>query len=125
MNGQQTKWPFWTYDLKRLLPLLALVNQAQGRLQGRMQGLGIQARDHATFQVLTEDVIKSSEIEGENLNADKVRSSLARRLGLDIGALAPPTGETMHTAQCKLFQDHYTARKYTTKHPQQLGSTPK
>lgn len=86
---QQTKWPFWTYDLKRLLPLLALVNQAQGRLQGRMQGLGIQARDHATLQVLTQDVIKSSEIEGENLNADKVRSSLARRLGLDIGALAP------------------------------------
>jgi len=86
---QQSNWPFWTYNLTQLAPLLAQVNQAQGRLQGRMHNLGMQAREHANLQILTQDVIKSSEIEGENLNAEQVRSSLARRLGLEIGALAP------------------------------------
>ncbi len=54
-----------------------------------MTDLGLALRDQATLQVLTEDVLKTSEIEGERLNPDAVRSSLARRLGVDIGALAP------------------------------------
>ena len=85
---QQYNWPHWTYDLKRLARLLAQAHQAQGNLLGRMHDLGIDFRDKASLQVLTEDVLKSSEIEGEKLNADSVRSSLARRLGVDIGALA-------------------------------------
>ena len=56
---------------------------------GRMAELGMTEREQATFQVLTQEVIKTSEIEGERLDMDAVRSSLARRLGLDIGALAP------------------------------------
>lgn len=86
---QQNDWPHWHFDLERLSPLLAQVHQAQGRLHGRMHHLGVGLRDQATLRVLTEDVLKTSEIEGEKLNPDSVRSSIARRLGVDIGALAP------------------------------------
>lgn len=86
---QQTDWPQWRFDLARLSPLLARVHQSQGRLLGRMQHLGISLRDQATLRVLTEDVLKTCEIEGEQLNPASVRSSIARRLGVDIGALAP------------------------------------
>ena len=86
---QQSNWPQWVYDLKRLAPLLGLVHRAQGHLLGRMHDLGLDVRDQATLGVLTEDVLKTSEIEGEKLNPDSVRSSIARRLGVDIGALAP------------------------------------
>ena len=86
---QQNDWPHWVYDHKRLAPLLAQVHMAQGYLLGRMHDLGLDMRDQATLRVLTEDVLKTSEIEGEKLNPDSVRSSIARRLGVDIGALAP------------------------------------
>lgn len=86
---QQNEWPHWSYDPKRLALLLARVHQAQGHLLGRMYDLGMDLRDQATLRVLTEDVLNTSEIEGEKLNPDSVRSSIARRLGVDIGALAP------------------------------------
>ena len=86
---QQSDWPHWRYDAQRLAALLAQVHHAQGHLLGRMRDLGLRLRDQATLQVLTEDVLKTSEIEGERLNPDTVRSSIARRLGVDIGALAP------------------------------------
>jgi len=86
---QHDDWPRWVYDLKRLLPLLSRVHLAQGHLLGRMHDVGMDLRDEATLHVLAEDVLKTSEIEGERLNPESVRSSIARRLGLDIGALAP------------------------------------
>lgn len=86
---QKNDWPHWTYDHKRLAPLLAQVHWAQGHLLGRMHDLGFDLRDQATLRILTDDVLKTSEIEGEKLNPDSVRSSIARRLGVDIGALAP------------------------------------
>jgi Fic family protein len=86
---QQGDWPYWVYDLKRLLPLLSQVHLAQGHLLGRMHDVGMDLRDEASLRVLAEDVLKTSEIEGEKLNLESVRSSIARRLGLDIGALAP------------------------------------
>lgn len=86
---QQNDWPHWVYDHKRLAPLLAQVHRAQGHLLGRMHDLGLDMRDQATLRVLTDDVLKTSEIEGEKLNPDSVRSSIARRLGVEIGALAP------------------------------------
>jgi Fic family protein len=85
---QQDHWPHWAYDHKQLAPLLAQVHLAQGHLMGRMHDLGLDLRDQAALRVLTEDVLKTSEIEGETLNAESVRSSIARRLGVDIGALA-------------------------------------
>jgi len=86
---QRPDWPHWVYDYRRLTTLLAQVHLAQGHLLGRMHHLGLDLRDQATLRVLTQDVLKTSEIEGEKLNADSVRSSIAKRLGVDIGALAP------------------------------------
>ena len=68
---------------------LADVRHRQGRLLGRMEGLGFDLRNEAMLSTLTQDVVKSSEIEGEILDVDQVRSSIARRLGIDIGALIP------------------------------------
>jgi len=86
---QLPDWPNLTYDVAALAAPLAQVHRAQGQLMGRMAGLGMAQREQATLQVLTQEVIKTSEIEGERLSLDAVRSSIARRLGLDIGALAP------------------------------------
>ncbi len=86
---QLPDWPNLSYDAAALAAPLAQVHRAQGQLMGRMADLGLAQREQATLQVLTQEVIKTSEIEGEHLNLDAVRSSIARRLGLDIGALAP------------------------------------
>lgn len=86
---QQADWPDWRYDHAALAGALASVHRAQGHLLGRMADLGLVLRNQASLQVLTEDVLKTSEIEGEQLDPDAVRSSVARRLGVDIGALAP------------------------------------
>ena len=86
---ERPDWPRWHFDASVLSTALVNVRHSQGRLLGRMDGLGFALRDQATLQVLTEDVLKTSEIEGQHLNPDAVRSSIARRLGVDIGALAP------------------------------------
>jgi len=86
---QASDWPSWRYDLAALAQSLADVSRAQGLLMGRLADVGMALRDQASLSALTEDVIKTSEIEGEQLNAESVRSSIARRLGVDIGALAP------------------------------------
>jgi Fic family protein len=81
-------WPRFRWDEGLAARQLAPVRHRQGRLIGRMEALGFDLRAEAVLATLTEDVLKSSEIEGETLNKDQVRSSIARRLGLDIGALA-------------------------------------
>ena len=86
---QRPDWPQWRFDASALADPLAQVHQAQGYLAGRMAGVGLAQRDQATLQALTQEVITSSAIEGETLQPDTVRSSIARRLGVDIGALAP------------------------------------
>jgi Fic family protein len=82
-------WPQFRWDHKGLAEQLAAVRHRQGRLIGRMEALGVKLRAEATLSTLTEEVVKTSEIEGEILDKDQVRSSLARRLGVDIGALTP------------------------------------
>lgn len=86
---QSGDWPNWRYDLAALAALMAEVSHAQGLLLGRLIDVGMALRDQANLAVLTEDVLKTSEIEGERLDVKSVRSSIARRLGVDIGALAP------------------------------------
>jgi Fic family protein len=86
---ERKDWPEFKWDESGLAGPLAEVRHWQGRLLGRMESLGFQLRDEATLRVLTQDVVKTSEIEGEKLDAETVRSSLARRMGLDIGALRP------------------------------------
>ena len=78
-------WPKFKWDQAKLAELLAEARHRQGRLLGRMEGLGFQLRGEATLTTLTQDVIKTTEIEGEKLDPEQVRSSLARRLGMDVG----------------------------------------
>jgi Fic family protein len=86
---EQLAWPCLTWDAQRLAPVLAQARHEQGRLLGGMEALGFQLREEAVLQTLTSDVLKSSEIEGERLDPDQVRSSVARRLGMDIAGLVP------------------------------------
>ena len=82
-------WPNYRWDKERLAEPLAAISRRQGRLIGHMEALGFQLRQEAVLQTLTADVIKTSEIEGEKLDAEQVRSSIARRLGMDIAGLKP------------------------------------
>lgn len=86
---QAGDWPNWRFDLAALASPMAEVSRAQGLLMGRLADVGMAPRDQANLAALTEDVVKTSEIEGEQLNVESVRSSIARRLGVDIGALTP------------------------------------
>ena len=86
---QLTEWPALAWDDQSLSTLLARVSHKQGRLLGKMEALGFELRDEANLRTLTEDVIKSSDIEGEQLEPDQVRSSIARRLGMDVAGLIP------------------------------------
>jgi Fic family protein len=82
-------WPRFSWSEKAVAKALGAVRHKQGRLIGRMEALGFNLRAEASLQTLTEEAVKSSEIEGEVLDRAQVRSSIARRLGMDIGALAP------------------------------------
>jgi hypothetical protein len=81
-------WPDLTFSNDVLASLMAAVRHRQGRLLGQMAGLGFDLQSEASLTTLTTDVVKSSAIEGEKLNPDEVRSSIAARLGLDTGG--PP-----------------------------------
>jgi Fic family protein len=86
---QHKAWPNFTWDEKALLKLLTKVRYKQGRLLGKMEGLGFSLKEEATLQTLTQEVLKSSEIEGQILNPEQVRSSIARRLGIEVAGLIP------------------------------------
>lgn len=84
---QETNWAYFTWDTSKLTSLLAAIRHRQGRLLGNMEALGFNVRSEALLETLTLNVIKTSEIEGEVLNPEQVRSSIARRLGMDIAGL--------------------------------------
>ncbi|MGI8600437.1 MAG: Fic family protein [Chitinophagaceae bacterium] len=86
---QLPNWPQFHWDQNKLAKILAEVRHRQGRLLGRMEGLGFNLQKEATLQTLMLDVLKSSEIEGEILDREQVRSSIARKLGMDIAGLVP------------------------------------
>lgn len=86
---QANAWPDWRYELAELADPLARASHVQGLLLGRLADVGAGLRAEASLATLTDDVVGTSEIEGEHLNAASVRSSIARRLGVDIGSLAP------------------------------------
>ncbi len=85
---QHQDWPHFTWDNARLMPLLADIRHRQGRLLGQMAGLGFKLRSEASLTTLTRDVVGSSAIEGEKLNVEEVRSSIARRLGIEYADAA-------------------------------------
>jgi Fic family protein len=82
-------WPGFHWNRERLGEPLAALRHQQGRLIGHMEALGFGLQQEAVLQTLTADVLKTSEIEGEKLDSEQVRSSIARRLGIDIGGLKP------------------------------------
>jgi Fic family protein len=84
---QNTYWPDFTWNDKQLLIPLGRVRNLQGKLIGKMEAIGFSLREEAMLETLTIDVVKSTEIEGEFLDSNQVRSSIARRLGMDIAGL--------------------------------------
>jgi Fic family protein len=109
-------WPEFRLSHERLAAQLAAVRHHQGRLIGRVEGLGFALRAEATLHSLTEDVLKSSEIEGELLDKEQVRSSIARRLGMDIGALTPADRHVEGVVEMMLdatqnYEDSLTAER--------------
>lgn len=84
---ERPMWPSFTWDEQLTSRLAMRVSREQGRLLGKMEALGFELRNEAHLRTLTQDVVKSSEIEGEVLDTAQVRSSIARRLGIDIGGL--------------------------------------
>lgn len=86
---QLAGWPQFTWDSSTLLPLLSQIRHKQGRLKGYMEMIGFIPRNETTLQTLTLDVLKSTEIEGELLNPEQVRSSIAKHLGMDIAGSVP------------------------------------
>lgn len=83
------RWPDFAWRTDRLAAPLATSRHKQGLLTGHLAALGFPVRDQALLRTLTSDVLKTSEIEGEKLDAEQVRSSVARRLGIEIGGLTP------------------------------------
>lgn len=84
---EQSDWPRFKWSDSRLITILPEVRNIQGRVIGKMRALGFELQNQANLEILTQDVLKSTEIEGEILNPEQVRSSIARRLGLDISGL--------------------------------------
>lgn len=101
-------WPNFTWNDEKLYTLLGHLRHQQGRLIGRMEALGFRFREQAVLQTLTQDVLKSSEIEGEILEIEQVRSSIARRLGMDIGGLITPNRDVEGVVEMMLdATQHY------------------
>ncbi|MBK7010876.1 MAG: Fic family protein [Saprospiraceae bacterium] len=86
---QREDWPNFTWKEDKIINLLAEVRNLQGRILGRMESLGFELRQEATLETITLDVLKSSEIEGEILNPAQVRSSIARRIGMELAGAVP------------------------------------
>ncbi len=84
---QQTKWPQFYWENDTFMASLSTVRNMQGKLLGKMESIGFALKSEAFLQTLTLDVLKSSEIEGEILEPDQVRSSIARHLGMDVAGL--------------------------------------
>ncbi len=90
---ERPDWPLFHWNQEALTNLLATVRYRQGRLSGRMAALGFDLRQEATLRTLTEDVLKTSDIEGETLDIEQVRSALARHLGIDSAGPCPADGK--------------------------------
>ena len=98
---EQKDWPEFRWSAEKLSSLVANIRYKQGLLLGRMSVLGFQLRNEASLEILTTDVVKSSAIEGENLDPEQVRSSIAKRLGVDISGTAAINGIDIGVEICE------------------------
>jgi Fic family protein len=110
---QIPEWPRFEWRQERLAQPLASVRYRQGRMIGHMEALGFEFRQEAVLHTLSEDVLKSTEIEGEKLDAAQVRSSIARRLGIDIGALRPADRAVEGVVEMMLDATHHYEQPLT------------
>jgi Fic family protein len=110
---EHSDWPNLRWHDEKLAQPLAAARHRQGRLIGRMEALGFSLREEAALQALTEDVLKSSEIEGELLNRKQVRSSIARRLGMDISGLVQADRDVEGVVEMTLDATQRYARPLT------------
>lgn len=106
-------WTDFRWDNDKLLPLLGRVRNLQGRLLGRMSAVGFPLQGEAMLATITLDILKSSEIEGELLNKIQVRSSLARRLGLDVGGLVSSSRNVDNIVEMMLDATQHYAQPLT------------
>ena len=110
---EHQNWPNVTWDAKALTSKLADVRHRQGRLLGRMESLGFGIKREASLSTLTKDVVKTSAIEGETLNPEEVRSSIARRLGMDIAGLIPASRDVEGIVEIMLDATQQFAKPLT------------
>ena len=118
---ERADWPQFVWDDRTLAAALAAVRHKQGRLLGRMETLGFDLRAEANLAVLTSDVVKSSAIEGELLNPEEVRSSIARQLGLDVAGLPRASRDVEGVVEMMLdatrnFKDPLTKKRFFAWH---------
>ena len=110
---EHKNWPNFTWNAKALSDGLGAAHSSQQRLLGRMEAIGFHLRAEATLQSLTAEVIKTSEIEGENLDKNQVRSSLARRLGMDVAGLVKSDRDVDGVVEMMLDATQHFAEKLT------------
>lgn len=111
---ERAGWPALNWDERGLTKLVSRVSRAQGRLHGQLEAIGFELRNDAHVETLTEDVVKSSEIEGENLDRQQVRSSVARRLGLDRPGLVASNRDVEGVVELTLDATSNYAEPLTT-----------
>jgi Fic family protein len=110
---EHQNWPNFTWDADALSAQLAHIRYRQGRLLGRMEGLGFELKQEASLSTLTNDIVKSTAIEGENLNPEEVRSSIARRLGIDVAGLIFPSRNVEGIVELMLDATQMFSRELT------------
>ena len=125
---QRHGWPNFEWDMGVLVNTLLSVRHKQGRLLGRMEGIGFQLKSEAILQNLTLDVLKSNEIEGELLDKEQVRSSIARRLGIDKAGLIPSDKQVDGVVEMALdalqnYQEELTENRLFTWHTELFQGT--
>lgn len=118
---QYPDWPKFSWDNDKIQELLSRVSHRQGRLIGSMENLGFKLQSEAILETLTLEVLKSNEIEGELLDRDEVRSSIARRLGIEIAGLLPANRNVEGVVEVMLdatqkFRDPLTADRLYSWH---------
>jgi Fic family protein len=111
---QLPQWPEFEIDSKKILPLVGRVRNLQGQLAGKMEAIGFNLKNEAYLEALSLDVIKSSEIEGELLDLDQVRSSIARRLGMEISAMIPADREVEGVVEMMMDATQNAKQKLTS-----------
>jgi len=110
---ERKAWPTFTWDADALTPALLKVRHAQAHLLGRMAAVGFDLRSEAYLETMTVDVLRTSAIEGEVLDPEQVRSSLARRLGLDVSGAAPVDRHVEGIVEMMLDATQHCSEKLT------------